>query len=119
VDRVDIAAVAVQPIEPFEAMMRETLGPIDHRRDHCGGAQGDRAGERHVMLRLADIEGGTHEEARLVARAPGDRFRRDTVGAEEAIRPMLLRRADGDEYGFRFAEVFLDFRPGGEMQLHY
>ena len=96
VDGVDVAAMAVQPIEPLEAVARKALRPILHRRDHGGGPQRDGAGERHVVLRLADIEGGRDQNAGLVARALADDLRAQRIGAEQAVRPMLLRRADGN-----------------------
>ena len=118
VDRVDVAAVAVEPIEALEAVARQRLRPVHHRRDHRGGAQGDRARERHVMLRLPDIEGRPDQDAALVARALGDDLRAQRIGAEQPVRPMLLRRADGNENGLRRLQIFVDFRPGGEMELH-
>ena len=59
----DVAAMAVQPIDALEAVARQLLRPVLHRRDHGGGAQGDGAGKAHVMLRLADIEGGPDQDA--------------------------------------------------------
>ena len=70
------------------------------------------------MLRLADIEGGADQKARFVARAPRDDFRAQRIGAEQAVRPMLLGRADGNEDGLRSGQIGLDFRPGGKMKLH-
>ena len=118
VDGVDVATVTVQPIEPFEAVSREALRPIHHRGDHGGGAQRYGPCEGHVVLRLADIEGRRHQNSRLIAGTLADDFRAKRIGAEQPVRAVLFCRADGNENGLRGFQIFVDFRPGGEMKLH-
>src|SRR5579871_4816472 len=96
IDGVDVAAMAIQPVETLETVARERLRPVEHRGDDGGVTQRDGARKRHVMLGLSDIEGGANENARLVAGAARNDLRAQRVGAEQAVRSVLFRRSDGD-----------------------
>jgi hypothetical protein len=73
---------------------------------------------RNVMLRLADIEGGTDQDARLVAGPLADDLRTQRVGAQQAIGAVLFGGADGDQDGLGAGQIGLDLGPGGKMKLH-
>lgn len=70
------------------------------------------------MLRLAHVEGRADQDARLVARAPRDHFGTERVGSEQAVRPVLLGRADGNDQRLGGGEIGLDLGPSGEVELH-
>ena len=71
-----------------------------------------------MMLGLADIEGGRHQEPRLVARPPRNDLRTKRIGAKQPVRAVLLGRTDGDQDGLGLDQIGLDLRPGGKMKLH-
>jgi len=60
------------------------------------------------MLCLADIEGGRDEKSRFLAARLPMNSAPQRVGAHEPGRPVLLRRADRNEDGFRLRQIGLD-----------
>ncbi|MBO6635373.1 MAG: hypothetical protein JJ937_12590 [Parvibaculum sp.] len=108
----------VEEIDALETVPRERPYPVVDRGDHGGGTERHRAREAEMMLRDADIEGRPDKEARFRARAMRDRLRADRIRADEPVRPVLLRRADGDHDSLRLLKIGLDFGPARMMQQH-
>ena len=114
----DVAAMAVQPVDALKAVARQRLGPVHHRRDHGGRAQGDGAGKRHVMLRLADIESGTDQEIAIVAGALPMISGHSASVPSRPLGPCCSVEPIGIRMALERGQIGLDLRPGRKMKLH-
>src|SRR6185312_7210942 len=111
----DVAAMAVDEIEALEAVARQRSEVVADDRDERRWPQGDAAGKGQVMLRVADIDGRPDQRAHRLADAGADCLGADRVGADEAVRPVLLGRADRHDDALGCLEIILDLLPGLEM----
>ncbi len=105
--------MAVDEQEALEAVLHQRGDHVAHHRDQCGRSQRDGSGEAQVMLGHADGQCGRHQGADRIADALGDEFCIQMIGADQAVRPMLLGGADGDDDAARSAQVLFNFMPGG------
>ena len=110
--------MAVDEQEALEAVLHQRGHHVAHQRDQRRWPQRDGTGEAQVVLRHADGERGRHQAADLVADAARDEFRVQVVGADQAVRPVLLGGADRDDDAARGAQIVLDLVPGGQRELH-
>lgn len=72
-----------------------------------------------MVLGGADVEGGTDQDAAFIACAFRNEFRADGVRTQETIGAVLLGGTNGYDDAGRLLQVFLDFRPGRLMKLHF
>ncbi len=116
--RRDVPAMAVDEEEPFEPVPRQRQHHVPNHQHQRRRPQRGRAGESQMMLRHPVSQRRRHHRADGVAHALGHELRVQMVGADQAVRPMLLHRADRHDAAALGAEVVLHLVPGGEGELH-
>ena len=109
----DVAAMSIDEQKALEPVLHQRGDYVAYYRDQRGWPQRDGSGEAQVMLRHADRQSGRDQGADRIADALGDEFCIEVVGADQAVRSVLLGRANGDDDAARAAQVLFNFMPGG------
>jgi hypothetical protein len=117
----DIAAVAVEEIDPLEAVPAQRAHPVGDGGHEGRGAQRNGAGEGQMVLGHADVEGrGDQQVVPALLGLMGDDLRAHPVGAQQAGGAMLLIGADRYDDGAGTGEKGLDLgrgrRQAGEIE---
>jgi hypothetical protein len=110
--------MAVEEIEAVEAVPRQGIHHVLDDGDQRRGTQRHRAGKRHVVLGHADIQRRRDHRAGLLADAARNGLGANGVGPDQAVRPVLLGRADGDDDAALALEVLFDLLPCAELKEH-
>src|SRR5262249_19117911 len=116
--RRDVPAMAVEEIKALEAVAGERDDVVADDGDQGRRPHRHRAREAEMGLRHADAGGRAGEGADPLAAAAPDPLPADRIGADEAVRPVLLGRADRNDDAFGALKIGLDLFPGLKMQLH-
>ena len=82
------------------------------------GRNVDAAGKREVVLGHADADGRADEGVFVLSHRPRHHFGADRVRSDEPVRPVLLRRADGDDDRGGPLKICFHLLPGTELELH-
>ena len=71
-----------------------------------------------MVLRHADRDGRRDQGADGLADTSRDHLGADRIGADQAVWPMLLGRADRQDNSTAGLKISLDFLPGLQLKLH-
>ena len=114
-----IAPVAVEEHYFFEAVTEERLGYFKQHLLQGVGAEGQGAGEAHMMLAVADPKRRCHYHLGLLSYQQGDLQRMQDVGAQRELGSVLLNAAHGDNRHVAPLEELLHLSPAhvGEIVL--
>ena len=112
----DVAAVAVDHINPLESVARQRKNQVMEHCQQGGGLKAHGAGEAQMVLGHAKGLGGGHQHAGAASHRQGHGLGGEGIGADGAGGAVLFGGAQGHDHPLAPLQIGLNLGPGAQLQ---